>query len=564
MPRIELFLALIATLGFSSITWADIPKLINFQGILRDGSGNPVANQTKPVTLTIYTASSGGTIVWAETTSIITEANGLFNIILGADNPIPDTVFNDTARYLGITVSPDPEMTPRHQLTSAGYASRVSSVEGASGGNIYGDVQLHSHLKAGDQVGNPGALSIYDGTKLVISGTGNPGIVGNFTALGKATFGPEHVNLGKFAFVAGEACTTASDNATISGGYRNTVAGFASTVGGGQQNRAGNFSEGSATVGGGASNTASGIAATVGGGQENAAYGLRSTIAGGFQNIIAVSSENSTISGGNSNYTLGLNCTVGGGEGDSAFGTYSTVPGGRQNIATGQYSFAAGRRARAAHNGAFVWADNTDANFFSDLANQFKVRATGGMKVEKSGNSRPAIWGFNSGTGNGGRFETNNSSNDSAALWGVSNATNSIAAGVKATGNGANAGVPRAAALEINNGSIRVTGANKPAGKVPFGPNWTSFNTCMRDDGDGDHNHQFAWRTNVTLTDSLITGQSFILLTPEYSGVDSAATVHLVSQTAGEAIITVTVFGSSDCFATKTETGYVHYLIINP
>jgi len=58
------------------------------------------------------------------------------------------------------------------------------------------------------------------------------------------------------------------------------------------------------------------------------------------------------------------------------------VGGGRNNTAAGQYSFAAGQRAKANHSGSFVWADNTVADFASSNPNQFCVRAYGGMMLE--------------------------------------------------------------------------------------------------------------------------------------------------------------------------------------
>ena len=48
-------------------------------------------------------------------------------------------------------------------------------------------------------------------------------------------------------------------------------------------------------------------------------------------------------------------------------------------MATGLYSFAAGRRAHALHDGAFVWADAQDADFSSTTDNQFAVRASNGV-----------------------------------------------------------------------------------------------------------------------------------------------------------------------------------------
>ncbi|HXF48884.1 MAG TPA: hypothetical protein VNL73_05605, partial [Verrucomicrobiae bacterium] len=41
-----------------------VPQLINFQGILKDGGGNPVADGSYSVTFTIYDAATGGTTLW--------------------------------------------------------------------------------------------------------------------------------------------------------------------------------------------------------------------------------------------------------------------------------------------------------------------------------------------------------------------------------------------------------------------------------------------------------------------------------------------------------------------
>jgi hypothetical protein len=70
---------------------------------------------------------------------------------------------------------------------------------------------------------------------------------------------------------------------------------------------------------------------------------------------------------------------VGGGTQNIANGYTATVPGGTGNRAAGLYSFAAGRRAKANHAGVFVLADATDADFTSTEANQFLIRASGGV-----------------------------------------------------------------------------------------------------------------------------------------------------------------------------------------
>lgn len=53
----------------------------------------------------------------------------------------------------------------------------------------------------------------------------------------------------------------------------------------------------------------------------------------------------------------------------------------------GAYSFAAGTQAKANHTGAFVWGDNTFADFASTGNNQFLIRAGGGVGV---GTNAPA------------------------------------------------------------------------------------------------------------------------------------------------------------------------------
>src|SRR2546426_8715140 len=60
------------------------------------------------------------------------------------------------------------------------------------------------------------------------------------------------------------------------------------------------------------------------------------------------------------------------------------VPGGQQNRAQGSHSFAAGRRAVAQHDGTFVWADDTDADFASTSTKQYAVRADNGVMVQAS------------------------------------------------------------------------------------------------------------------------------------------------------------------------------------
>jgi hypothetical protein len=171
--------------------------------------------------------------------------------------------------------------------------------------------------------------------------------------------------------------TTDRPGATVGGGFSNIASTQLATVGGGIANTAnGNQS----TVGGGETNTASGTTGTVGGGSGNTASGQSATVGGGGSNT--ASGTTGTVGGGGGNTASGLGATVGGGSGNTASGQSATVPGGSQSTAAGVLSLAAGTRAKANHDGSFVWADFQSADMASSANNQFIARASGGFFLQ--------------------------------------------------------------------------------------------------------------------------------------------------------------------------------------
>lgn len=87
----------------------------------------------------------------------------------------------------------------------------------------------------------------------------------------------------------------------------------------------------------------------------------------------------SVLVGGSGNTASGQYSALPGGHDNTTSGNSATVSGGGNNVAAGDYSFSAGRRAKANHDGAFVWGDSTDADIASTGDNQFIVRASGGI-----------------------------------------------------------------------------------------------------------------------------------------------------------------------------------------
>jgi hypothetical protein len=87
-----------------------------------------------------------------------------------------------------------------------------------------------------------------------------------------------------------------------------------------------------------------------------------------------------TVGGGGGNEAIGYYSTVGGGNLNVASGNFSTIIGGQTNQAAGENSVSSGFNAVGAHNGVFLFADNTADSFNSIVANEFAIRARGGFR----------------------------------------------------------------------------------------------------------------------------------------------------------------------------------------
>jgi len=219
---------------FSISATADISRQISFQGVLTDDLGK-VLDTTLPVIFTIYPGEVGGGQLWTESFPAVTVREGLFSVLLGSIEPLVDTVFDDKARWLGIRAGDQQEMYPRTGFTAVPYSYRVGSIDSASGGTITGDVAI----------------------------------------IGKVTIGPDNINDGNDAFVAGTRNTAGHDYVAICGGRYNEGFGIYSTVSGGFSNHAmGDY----VTIGGGMGNSADGMYAFIPGGTRNIADGVYSFV----------------------------------------------------------------------------------------------------------------------------------------------------------------------------------------------------------------------------------------------------------------------------------------------
>jgi hypothetical protein len=234
---------------------------------------------------------------------------------------------------------------------SIGYGSHPvgSNLVVANFGTVGGGV---GNIAGGNQNG-PGGDSATVGGGWFNSALGNNSVVAG---------GVLNQARGDNTVIAGGAYNVALSNyATISGGSSNTNLAERGSIGGGYANQ---LSGWGGSIAGGFQNTATATGAVIGGGTLHGVNGIYGTVAGGFSNTLS-----------------GIGAVISGGARNVASEQYAVVPGGDRNAALGTNSLAAGHRAKANDTGAFVWADSTDLDFGSTTANQFLVRASGGMGV---------------------------------------------------------------------------------------------------------------------------------------------------------------------------------------
>jgi len=112
------FMTILLILIASSLL-ADVTPMMNYQGILTDDTGQPVADDIYEIVFRIYTQETGGSPVWSETQNVST-TDGIFHVLLGSLNPI--TNFPSDNAWLAMRVESNPEMLPRKRIASVGYS----------------------------------------------------------------------------------------------------------------------------------------------------------------------------------------------------------------------------------------------------------------------------------------------------------------------------------------------------------------------------------------------------------------------------------------------------------
>ena len=241
--KIFYFVCALIIIMRAGVSQAQVPQLINYQGVITDSEGAPI-NGPASILFSIYDDSTSGTLLWSETQTV-TITDGIFSVLLGSGTPIPYSVFDDSLTYLELTVESDQPMIPRKRLVSVGYSFRAYDSEKLGGKDystfvrsvdgVFPDTSGNINLTSGgDDWGRPGvAANLYEGTTLLrdkyVNQTGPEEMTGNSSdpiltvnqnGSGYGVYG-EHISSGNYGLIGSSSISVYGNSKSGYAGYFN-------------------------------------------------------------------------------------------------------------------------------------------------------------------------------------------------------------------------------------------------------------------------------------------------------------------------------------------------------
>jgi hypothetical protein len=198
-------IAVLAVLLASTVALAEIPQVIGYQGRVTDNSGVPVSDGTYTMRFRIYTAATGGVLLWDSNNQSVALAGGIFDVMLG-ESPQPTISLTFDQDYW-LSVQFDGEyQNPRKRLGSVGYAYMASGL--VPGTAIIG--------------GSSGSMLRGSNTN-TSSGYGLHGVTAA-TSSGRGVYGQATATTGGACAVYGETVSTTENSAIY--GYASGFTGY--------------------------------------------------------------------------------------------------------------------------------------------------------------------------------------------------------------------------------------------------------------------------------------------------------------------------------------------------
>jgi len=123
------FLIILVLFFIFNISHAQIPRIINYQGVLLGQDEAPVAEGDYKLTFSLYDEADN--LAWTEVHTKVYVAGGMFHVLLGTVTHLG--IPFDKPYLLGIQVGNDPELEPRMMMTSACYSFSADNANTVAG-----------------------------------------------------------------------------------------------------------------------------------------------------------------------------------------------------------------------------------------------------------------------------------------------------------------------------------------------------------------------------------------------------------------------------------------------
>ena len=486
MKKNTVLIAAILTLVSAFALTAQVPRTFSYQGYLADGSGSAVSNGVHTISVSLYSAPTGGSPVYTETQSVGV-SDGIFSMVIGATTPIPTSLAFNRQVYLGLSIDGGSELTPRTAITSVPSAMTAGEAESLSPGAT-GFVRSINGTE-GDLtiLGGGGTTVARTGSTITISssgGSGGSGMQGVQSSDGTISVANPNGPVANLSLADGAVSSGKIKDGAVTAAKLSTAG---STSGQVLTSDGANVYWDAPATGGltlpyEGTTSAAGMKVTANG-SDYAFEALSNGSAGGAlfsvrgsestKNALSANTRSSApaIYARNSNngeaikavcdtcdYTLtSLNSTDGSaiyGNSRDGIGVHGVSPG--EGIAVAGYSYGPdGIGVRATSRQGYGLYSLSDGSSAGRFVNRRDTNTHATVYITNN-NARESLLAQTTGTSHAGAFEIDNTRNSKPALAGRSNGTG---AGVLAE----NSSTVYGTALEVKNGFIKVTGTNKSA-----------------------------------------------------------------------------------------------------
>jgi hypothetical protein len=168
---------------------AQSPELFNYQLVIRNSSGEIIANQSVELEVSIIDLEPGGTVLYTETHDKTTNSYGLVNVKIGegtdAVGDISDINWALNKKFIGIKIDAGSGLTDMGtmELLSVPYALHANSASNLGSDNIYVP-ESDTLFAVKDLSGNVVFAVFPDGVKVIVDETAK-GQAGGFAVSGR-------------------------------------------------------------------------------------------------------------------------------------------------------------------------------------------------------------------------------------------------------------------------------------------------------------------------------------------------------------------------------------------